>query len=311
MRPPSANIRLAVAVSLVSIAIPGVIRVVSSPWTLLLLSPLILLLVVISFLCLNIFVGYVLDTSRAPKRSQLQNVARPFAFSTPAAWEAVITRSQWSHKSPKTLAPLIPDYPSVSATLNDILIMIVRDFVLAWYKDISSSPSFPTAVSATLHSTIDQIFSRANNIDLTNLIVKKIIPRITTHIEQFRQSEIALRGAALERKLTQSEELDILLAGKYASMGSGKLHPAVENLSSTFTRQTEEAHLKKLVHGAMPLVLPEKEVKSKAVKVVAREIIVCAVLFPVIEMFSDPDFWNKTIDEVVSVILLVEYYLIF
>ena len=308
MQPPSANIRLAVAVSLVSIAIPGVIRVVSSPWTLLLLSPLILLLVAICFLCLNIFVGYVLDTARPPKRSQLRNVARPFAFSTPAAWQAVITRSQWSYKSPKTLAPLLPNYPSVSATLNDILIMIVRDFVLAWYKDISSSPSFPTAVSATLHSTTDQILSRANNIDLTNLIVKKIIPRITTHIEKFRQSEVALRGAALERKLTQSEELDILLAGKYASMGLGKLHPAVDNLSSTFTRQTEEAHLKKLVHGILPLVLPEKEAKSKTVKTVVREIVVCAVLLPVVEMFSDPDFWNKTIDEVVSAISLVEYH---
>lgn len=304
MQPPSANIRLAVAVSLVSIAIPGIIRVVSSPWTLLLLSPLILLLVAICFLCLNIFVGYVLDTTRPPKRNQLQNVARPLAFSTPAAWQAVITRSQWSHKSPKTLAPLIPDYPSVSAAVNDILIMVVRDFVLAWYKDISSSPSFPTAVSATLHSSIDQILSRTNNIDLTNLIVKKIVPRITTHIEKFRQSEIALRGAALERKLTQSEELDILLAGKYASMGLGKLHPAVDNLSSTFTRQTEEAHLKKLVHGILPLVLPEKEVKSKTIRIVVREILVCAVLLPVIQMFSDPDFWNKTIDEVVSAIFL-------
>jgi sorting nexin-25 len=311
MQPPSASIRLAVAVSLVSIAIPGIIRVVSSPWTLLFFSPLILLLVVICFLCLNIFVGYVLDTARPPKRSQLKNVARPFAFSTPAAWQAVITRSQWSHKSPKALAPLIPDYPSVSSTLNDILIMIVRDFVLAWYKDISTSPSFPTAVSATLHSTIYQIISRANNIDPTNLIVKKIIPRITTHIERFRQSEIALRGAALERKLTQSEELDILLAGKYASMGSGKLHPAVENLSSTFTRQTEEAHLKRLVHRILPLILPEKEVKSKTVTIVVREIVVCAVLFPIVEMFSDPDFWNKTIDEVVGVNLLVEYFLVF
>ena len=311
MQPPSANIRLAVAVSLVSVAIPGFIRVVSSPWTLLLLSPLIVLFVAFSFLFLNIFVGYVLDTTRPPKRSQLQNVARPFAFSTPAAWQAVITRSQWSHKSPKALAPLIPNYPSVSASLNDILIMIVRDFVLAWYKDISSSPSFPTALSASMHSSIDQVLSRANNIDLANLIVEKIMPKITTHIEQFRQSEVSLRGATLERRLTQSEELDILLAGKYASMGSGKLHPAVENLSSTFTRQTEEAHLKKLVHRILPLILPEKEAKSKAVNIVTREILACTVLFPVVELLSDPDFWNKTIDEVVSAVSLVRFCVIF
>jgi len=158
-----------------------------------------------------------------------------------------------------------------------------------------------------MHGTIDQVLSRANNIDLANLIVKKIMPKITTHIEQFRQSEMALRGAALERRLTQSEELDILLAGKYASMGSGKLHPAVENLSSTFTRQTEEAHLKKLIHRILPLILPEKEAKSKTVKIVVREIFACAVLFPAVEMLSDPDFWNKTIDEVVNVFSPVRF----
>ena len=162
-----------------------------------------------------------------------------------------------------------------------------------------------------MHSSINQVLSRANNIDLANLIVERIMPKITTHIEQFRQSEIALRGAALERKLTQSEELDILLAGKYASMGSGKLHPAVENLSSSFTRQTEEAHLKKLVHRILPLVLPEKEVKSKAVKIVIREVLACAVLYPVVELLSDPDFWNKTIDEVVSAVSLVGFHVIF
>ena len=155
-----------------------------------------------------------------------------------------------------------------------------------------------------MHSTIDQVLSRSNNIDLPNLIVKKIMPKITTHIERFRQSEMALRGATLERRLTQSEELDILLAGKYASMGSGKLHPAVENLSSTFTRQTEEAHLKKLIQRILPLILPEKEVRSKTVQIVIREIVACAVLFPVVEMLSDPDFWNKTIDEVVSATLV-------
>jgi sorting nexin-25 len=293
------NTQVAFLVSVVAVVFPALLKIVSSPLTLLLISPFILLSVAIGFLALNVILGYVLDTTRARPPNPLPNVARPFAFSTPAAWQAVMTRTQWSHKPPQSLAPLYPESPVISAALNEMLIMVVRDFVLTWYKDISSSPSFPTAVSSTLHSSLERILSRAAHIDLPSLMVNRILPKITAHIEQFRQSEVALRGAGLERRLTQSEELDILLASKYASMGSGKLHPAVVNLSSTFTRQTEEAHLRQLVQKALPFILPDNEAGSPAVKIVVREIVACTVLYPVMEMLSDPDFWNRTIDQVV------------
>jgi sorting nexin-25 len=191
----------------------------------------------------------------------------------------------------------------VSSSFNDILTMIVRDFVLTWYKDISSSPSFPTAVSSVLHDSVERLLDRATTIDLSALIVKRIIPKVTAHIEQFRQSEVALRGAKLERSLTHSEELDLLLASRYSSKGGGKLHRAVDNLSSTFTKQTEESHLRDLVEMALPFVLPEPEAHSKVIKIVVREIVGCAVLYPVMDLVADPDFWNRAIDEVVRCIL--------
>jgi sorting nexin-25 len=221
-------------------------------------------------------------------------------FTTPAAWQALLTKSQWSHKPPQSLPPLVPELPVVSSALNDILTMIVRDFVLTWYKEISSSPSFPTAVSSVLHNSIGRLLDRATAIDISALIVKRIIPKVTAHIEQFRQSEVDLRGAKLERSLTHSEELDLLLASRYSTKGGGRLHRAVDNLSSTFTKQTEELHLKTMVELALPYILPEPEAQSKALKIVAREIVACAILYPVMDLVSDPDFWNRAIDDVVS-----------
>ena len=279
---------------------PVLKRALSSPIVLVLLLPLFLLFLVLGFFALNLALGYILDSVRPAPRNALHTAARPLAFSTPAAWQAVLTRSQWSHKAPQSLPPLYPDAPVVSAAINDILILIVRDFVLVWYKEISSSPSFPTAVSSTLHASMEKLLERALTLDLSALLVKRILPKITSHIEQFRQSEVALRGAGLERKLTQSEELDLLLASRYAARGGGKLHPAVENLSSTFTKQSEENHLRELVERALPHILPEKEAQSRAVKIVVREIVACAVLHPITEMLSDPDFWNRMIDQVVS-----------
>ncbi|KAF5388574.1 hypothetical protein D9757_004709 [Collybiopsis confluens] len=298
MSHPFSNV---VLVAVLGVLLPVVYRVVASPLILLLISPLIFLLLAIAFLALQVFIGHILD-SRRPRSPKLAlKTARPFAFSTPAAWQAVVTRSQWSQNTPQSFPPLYPDSPMISTAINDILIMIVRDFVLTWYKDISSSASFPVAVSAVLHDSLSQLLDRAAAIDLPSLVVKRILPRITEHVELFRQSEIALRGAGLERRLTHSEELDIMLASRYgASRNAGKLHPAIENLSTTFTRQSEEIHLKQLVDKALPYVLPESENRSRALKIVVREIVACAVLYPVMEMVSDPDFWNRAIDQVAS-----------
>ena len=177
--------------------------------------------------------------------------------------------------------------------------MIVRDFVLTWYRDLSSSPSFPTAVSSTIHGSLQRLLSRASTVDMSALIVKRILPKVTAHIEQFRESEMALRGAGLERRLTQSEELDLLLASRYAGRGGGKLHSAVDNLSSTFTKQTEEQHLRELIDKALPYILPETEARSETLKIVVREILACSVIHPIVDMLVDPDYWNRTIDSVV------------
>jgi sorting nexin-25 len=294
------NTQSVVVVGILAVLVPVISRIVSSPFTLIFFSPFFLFLFAIAYLSSNVFLGHFLDVkrTRTPFQRDLYTASRPFAFSTPAAWQVVLTRSQWSSKS-QSFSPLYPESPAISSELNDILVMIVRDFVSTWYKELSSSPSFPTAVATILHDSFERLLDQAAGIDICVLVAKRILPKVTAHVEQFRQSEVALRGAGLERRLTQSEELDLLLASRYCSKGGEKLHPAVDNLSTTFTKQTEEMHLRQLVERALPFILPEKEGRSKAVEIVVREIVTCAVLYPIMEMMADPDFWNLAIDQVV------------
>lgn len=300
------NYIIALGAAFLAVGLPAIFRIVSSPFLLFLLSPFVVILLGLLFLSLNVLVGHFLD-KRPSSHNDLYHAAKPLTFSTPSAWQAVLTRSQWSQNTPQSFPPLCPDALHVSAALNDILIMVVRDFVLTWYKELSPSPSFPMAVSSVLHDSLGKLLDRAAAIDIPALVVKRILPKVTAHIEQFRQSEIALRGAGLERKLTQSEELDMLLASRYATKGIGKLHPAIENLSTTFTQQSEEMHLRHLVEKALPHILPEKESNSKAYKLVVREVLVCAVLQPLMDMISDPDFCNQAIDQVVCPHIMCTY----
>ncbi|KAG8846139.1 Intermediate filament protein, partial [Serendipita sp. 411] len=289
-------------------ALSGLIRLLSSPVTLFLLSPLLALAIIISFFAANILLGVASDNFNNKRRtvvhSRLRTAARPMGFTTPAAWQAVLIRSQWSATSPLDLPPLLPDLPMLSGSINQLITLIVRDFVLVWYKQISPSPTFPGSVSKTIHIALDRILRRLAQIDVPSLVVKRILPKVTAHIDQFRQSEMAVRGAGLERHLTQSDELDMLLASRYAAQEpTNRLHPAVANLSSMVTKQTEESHLRSIVDVILPLVLPEKEGHSRAVHIVAREIISCIVLVQVTELLSDPDFWNRAIDETAGAVI--------
>ncbi len=163
-------------------------------------------------------------------------------------------------------------------------------------------PILPTAVSSLLHASLAQFLHRASSIDFAAFVVRRILPKVTSHIDQFRQSEIALRGTGLERKLTQSEELDILLASRYAGKGVSKLHPAIDNLSTTFTKQNEEMHLRRLMDRVLPFLLPDTDAKSMVLRITVREIAACAVLYPLLDMITDPDFWNQMIDQVVCIL---------
>lgn len=293
------GVQAVVIIAVLAVILPIVSRLASSPFTLLLISPFVIFVLALLIFLVNILLGHALDARKPSHSRYIIQAARPFAFSTPAAWEAVLTRSQWSSNASPVLPSLCPTTPQFSDALNDIITLVVRDFVVNWYQDLSSSPSFPTAVSSVLHGSLQELLNRASGIDLPVLVVKRILPKVTDHIELFRQSEMALRGAGLERRLTQSEELDLLLANRYTTKRDAKLHPAVDNLSTTFTAQTEQMHLRRLADKFLPFILTGKEGKSNAFRIAVREVVVCSVLYPIMDMLSDPDFWNRTIDQIV------------
>ncbi|CAE6479330.1 unnamed protein product [Rhizoctonia solani] len=279
--------------------LPLVWRLASSPLTFIILGPFLIVLGLLSFIFSSLIFALIAEWIRPPKPTSngIRSAVKTLSFATPAAWQANLTRIRWS--SQDNLPPIKECSPETSELVHEVIDFIIRDFVQVWYSNLSNSPAFPNALRRTIQETLENILARASQLDVSSLVVRKILPKITTHIEKFRQSEESLRGAALERRLSvDSEELDILLAIRY--VGRGKLHPAVANLSSMATRPTEDLYLRQLFDRVLPLILPEADAKSRSVVIVAREIIGCSVLRPVIDMLADPDFWNQAIDRIAS-----------
>ncbi|BGP46842.1 tRNA (guanine-N(7)-)-methyltransferase (tRNA(m7G46)-methyltransferase) [Rhodotorula kratochvilovae] len=202
---------------------------------------------------------------------------------TKAAWEA----------TPDSARPSLPGAPPfLERALDSLLALILRDFVLKWYSALSDSPVFPAAVDRTIRDTLVALSGRVAKVDWSEVLVGRILPLVTSHLENFRVADEAVRAG-----FSDSDETDLFVASRYASaIKGGKLHPAVD-AASTNSRPAEEAWLRELFGGVLPLIVPEREMESAAVRVMVREIVACAVLLPVFELLSDPDWYNRMIDD--------------
>lgn len=218
---------------------------------------------------------------------------RPLAFTTSRSWskevEAIALEDSF-HR-----VPLHPPSFVLSDSLDVLLDCILRDFVNSWYSKISQDPSFTIQVDRTVRHALERLRERLQSLDLAEVIVGKIVPLLTSHLHDFSAAERIVRGKHLNKNLTESEELDLAIASKYRD---GKLHPAA-SLKFSDTKLAQQDHLRKLVEGILPSILPEKEKRSRAVGIIVKEIVACVIFFPVMGVLSDPDFWNQFIEAIV------------
>ncbi|KAK7753600.1 tRNA (guanine-N(7)-)-methyltransferase (tRNA(m7G46)-methyltransferase) [Diatrype stigma] len=237
----------------------------------------------------------LLLTSRGGAYSRRNRSARPNAvkFVGSEAWRRETTALRVRQTYIKQ--PLYPDSPKISDTLDDLLGLITQDFVTSWYSNISKSPVFPNEVDKNIRHALVNIQDRLFETDLVEAAISRIVPILTAHFRDFYEAERAVRGRKLNRDVTESEELDLAIAAKYRD---GKLHPAASLLYSD-TKSLQQDHLRDMTSKLLPRVLSEKSPKtlnSRAVFSIVREIVACAVLFPVTQLLAEPDTWNQIME---------------
>lgn len=217
-------------------------------------------------------------------------VAPLLSFTHPNRWtselKTLADRTTGAQKS------IFPSTSAVDRALDDLLAWILRDFVAAWYTNISSSPAFLVEIDSTIRSTLITVGERLNQADLVELVVSRFVPIITRHLQSFIEAEKAVRGRKLDRDLAESEELDLAVAANYKN---GKLHAAGAAVGSE-SRLPQKAHLRAMCEEILPLIMPSSQVHSKSVMTLVREILSCSVLSPVFQMLSDGDTWNQVVE---------------
>ncbi|RXK40287.1 hypothetical protein M231_02401 [Tremella mesenterica] len=219
------------------------------------------------------------------KTSLISNGRRPIkslVFTTSTAWSSILARDTTSNKpsSPSSLKGSYGSRKSLDNRLDRILNLITQTFILPWYTRISPSPIFPQAVQTLVRSIIIDLATRSNDVDWSTILVSKIIPIITDHMHHYRSVE-HLSSRSLPLPLPKGAHRALALQPE---------------LTGETTTVNVEEYLRGVVIRVLECVLPPEE-KTEVVKTMAREIVLCSILMPVLDMLSEPDFWNRQIDE--------------
>ncbi|KAI7875789.1 hypothetical protein K492DRAFT_240110 [Lichtheimia hyalospora FSU 10163] len=249
----------------------------------------ILSLVVFNIFILFIYVKYFLSPSKQPQHDFV-----PLRFTTSTAWAAHQQQRSREQQSSSCIS-IAPEWTQVSDAFDELVSYVLRDFIDYWFAYVAGphEQSFKVAIDRIIRETVLALKQRIMDADLFSILVNRLVPIMTQHIAEFRAAEISLRGKSLERSVTQSDELDLLLASQFRG---GRLHPALTTAAVTTTRPTEVDHLRHMIQKILPLVHKDLSNDQGPVSVIIRELVSCAVLQPVLDMVADPDYWNQTID---------------
>lgn len=208
----------------------------------------------------------------------------------PKKWQAEISSYRTSRSYSEN--QLFPHSSVISNALQTIIDLALRDFLSSWYSHITRDATFVKEVDKNVRIALGDIRDRLMQKDLVNVAVSRVVPLVTAHLRDFDVAERTIRGKALNRNVTESEELDLAIAAKYRD---GRLHPAA-SLAYSDMKLVQQDHLRRMLVRTLPDVLSEEISRSRAAFVLVKEVVACAVLFPVMQLLADPDTWNQVME---------------
>ncbi|XP_011005676.1 PREDICTED: uncharacterized protein LOC105111894 isoform X2 [Populus euphratica] len=178
------------------------------------------------------------------------------------------------------------DSPVVEAAIGGFIDKILKDFVVdLWYSEITPDREAPELIRSVIMDALGEVSGRAKEINLIDLLTRDLVDLIGDHLDLFRRNQAAI-GADVMATLS-TEERDERL--KHHLMASKELHPALISLES------EYKVLQRLIGGVLAIVLRPREAQCPLVRTIAREIVTCLVMQPLMNLAS-PVYINEVLE---------------
>ncbi|CAK9223803.1 unnamed protein product [Sphagnum troendelagicum] len=235
----------------------------------------ILLLAVVRRLSLEVEIRRKPPDGPPPPRHQLRRQLNPNdpLLSAPSNF----ARSRWRHNI---------DSPSVEVAVDELTKCLIDEWVTnLWYSSLTPDQEFPEELRLLINNVIGELARRVKRVDLMALICRDMVDIVGSHLELFRRIKTKV-GVDVMASLSVEERDEKL---KEAMLVSRELHPAL------ISHESEYKVLKQLVGGVVALVLRREDLRCRLLRTIARELLTCAVLQPVLN-FASPGFINELIE---------------
>ncbi|XP_060599757.1 sorting nexin-25-like [Ruditapes philippinarum] len=151
--------------------------------------------------------------------------------------------------------------------LQDVIDLLLRDFILTWYKDLSvDRDSLQAHLQLDLWKVIEKVSDRLTKIDTVQFITQDVVNKLIQHFQDIR---LATRKGPSEEPVQ-----------KFV------LHPWL------LSEEKELNFLRKVSEALLLVFLPDYYSKSPPIRHLLREVLANAVLKPSIDLICDPDYIN-------------------
>ncbi|GER50415.1 Phox-associated domain [Striga asiatica] len=181
------------------------------------------------------------------------------------------------------------DSPVVEAAIEDFVNKLLHDFVIdLWYSDITPDKEAPELIHGIVMDVLGEVSARVKELNLVDLLTRDVVDLIGDHLDLFRRNQAAI-GVDVMGTLS-CEERDERL--KHHLMASKELHPAL------ISPECEYKVLQRLMGGLLAVVLRPREAQCPLVRCIARELLTCLVMQPVMN-FASPEYINELIEYII------------
>ncbi|KAL8540327.1 hypothetical protein ACS0TY_001798 [Phlomoides rotata] len=178
------------------------------------------------------------------------------------------------------------DSPVIEAALEDFVSKALNEFVIdMWYADITPDKEAPELIHAIIMDVLSEVSGRIKNVNLADLLTRDTVDMIGDHIDLFRRNQAAI-GRDVMGTLSSDERDEKL---KHHLMTSKELHPAL------ISPECEYKVIQQLMAGLLAAVLKPTEAQCSLVRCIAREILTCLVMQPIMN-FASPAYINELIE---------------
>uniref|UniRef100_A0A096N049 Sorting nexin-19 n=1 Tax=Papio anubis TaxID=9555 RepID=A0A096N049_PAPAN len=174
--------------------------------------------------------------------------------------------------------------------INRTIQMIIRDFVLSWYRSVSQEPAFEEEMEAAMKGLVQELRRRMSMMDC-HALAQSVLTLCGCHLQSYIQAKEATAG-----KNGPVEPSHLWEAYCRATAP----HPAVHSPSAevTYTRGVVNLLLQGLV--------PKPHLETRTGRHVVVELITCNVILPLISRLSDPDWIHLVLPNLRGPLFLCE-----